>query len=384
MLMRIRRKAGNYFEYRKMKSLSKHYDKHTNDIGSEKCIISSLQWLIDAQNHSSTNDNGIARHYHIAKGWGPSYPETSGYIIPTLLKCSEVFCEPDLSRRARSVLDWLVEIQLSDGAFQGGTVCVQQIVPVAFNTGQIILGLASGVDSFGSQYLLPLIRASEWLCRVQDADGSWTSTKSPFGGPGLKSYDTHIAWGLFRAAEVTGRKEFFNTAERNIEWALSFQHKNGWPSNCCLSNPDKPLTHTIGYYLRGLIEAYRYTKKQEYLDAALLLSSGLSDVVTNSGFLPGRIGSNWENASNWSCLTGSAQIAACWFLLSEITHNSTLQNLAIRVNGYIRRSMISDGPLGVKGGVKGSDPIAGSYNPFMYLNWAAKFSIDSFLMELQL
>lgn len=384
MLIRIRRKINNLLEYHKMRSLSKDYDKHIYDAGAEKCITSALQWLIDAQDNSSTNDNGIARHYHIAKGWGPSYPETSGYTIPTLLKCSEVFCKPDLSRRARAVLDWLVGIQLSDGAFQGGTAGVQKTTPVAFNTGQIILGLASGVESFGSQYSLPLLRASEWLCKVQDADGSWTSTKSPFGGPGLKAYDTHIAWGLFRAAEVTGRNEFLNIAEHNIKWALSFQHKNGWPSNCCLSNPDKPLTHTIGYYLRGLIEAYKYTKKQEYLNAALLLSSGLSDVVTDSGFLPGRIGSNWNVASNWSCLTGSAQIAICWFLLSEITHNNTLQDLAIRVNGYIRRSMHHDGPSGVKGGVKGSDPISGSYNPFMYLNWAAKFSIDSFLMELQL
>lgn len=384
MLRRIKKITSNYIENHKLISLSKHLDKHTDDRGAEKSIRAVIQWLIDAQKFSSTKDNGIARHFHILNGWGPSYPETSGYIVPTLLKCAEAFQRPDLLVMSKVVLDWLVEIQLDSGAFQGGTADVLQKTPVAFNTGQIILGLASGVETFGSLYSHPLLRASEWLCNIQDSDGSWTSTRSPFGGPGLKSYDTHIAWGLYQAAKVTGCKDFLDAAERNIKWALSFQHDNGWPASCCLSNPDIPLTHTIGYYFRGLIEAYRHTNNYQYLDAALLMSSGLSEVVTDSGFLPGRIGNHWNAAADWSCLTGSAQIAACLFILAEITHDLSLQNQAIRMNSYIRRSMHIEGPTGVKGGIKGSDPITGSYNPFMYLNWAAKFAIDSFLMELQL
>ena len=36
--------------------------------------------------------------------------------------------------------------------------------------------------------------------------------------------------------------------------------------------------------------------------------------------------------------------------------------------------------LGIKGGVKGSYPVNGEYCKFEYVNWAAKFFIDSVLL----
>jgi hypothetical protein len=39
------------------------------------------------------------------------------------------------------------------------------------------------------------------------------------------------------------------------------------------------------------------------------------------------------------------------------------------------------GEADIRGGVKGSFPVSGDYNPYEYLNWAAKFFIDSHLLE---
>ena len=39
-------------------------------------------------------------------------------------------------------------------------------------------------------------------------------------------------------------------------WALTKQRVNGWFADCCLNDPTRPLTHTIGYALRGVIEGY--------------------------------------------------------------------------------------------------------------------------------
>ena len=36
------------------------------------------------------------------------------------------------------MLDWLVSIQMPSGAFQGGTIGESPVVPVTFNTGQIL------------------------------------------------------------------------------------------------------------------------------------------------------------------------------------------------------------------------------------------------------
>jgi hypothetical protein len=59
------------------------------DQGIERTMAESLAWLSRAQDHSTSHDGGVARHYSIISGWGASYPETTGYIAPTLLTCGE-------------------------------------------------------------------------------------------------------------------------------------------------------------------------------------------------------------------------------------------------------------------------------------------------------
>ena len=50
---------------------------------------------------------------------------------------------------------------------------------------------------------------------------------------------------------------------------------------------------------------------------------------------------------------------------------------------YVRRTIRLDGPMGARGGVKGSFPVNGGYCPYWYINWAAKFFVDSHLAELK-
>ena len=89
----------------------------------------------------------------------------------------------------------------------------------------------------------------------------------------------------------------------NIHWALRSQRENGWFEKCCLTDPSQPLTHTIGYALRGIIEAYRFTKEKSFLQAAFRTASGLLTAVRLDGFLPGRLDLNWRGTVKWACLT---------------------------------------------------------------------------------
>src|ERR1700737_169589 len=43
-----------------------------------------------ARDHSLSADGGVARHYCLVTGWGSSYPETTGYIIPTIIREGKV------------------------------------------------------------------------------------------------------------------------------------------------------------------------------------------------------------------------------------------------------------------------------------------------------
>ena len=45
---------------------------------------------------------------------------------------------------------------------------------------------------------------------------------------------------------------------RNVQWTLLGMAPNGWLADCCLSDATRPLTHTLGYALRGIIEAWRF------------------------------------------------------------------------------------------------------------------------------
>src|SRR5260221_3965406 len=113
------------------------------DPGAESVVSASLAWLSRAQDRSASRDGGVARDFSLIQGWASSYPETTGYIVPTLLECARRFADSDARARARRMLDWLVSIQLPAGAFQGGMVDSEPRVPVTFNTCPVMIGLAA-------------------------------------------------------------------------------------------------------------------------------------------------------------------------------------------------------------------------------------------------
>ncbi len=118
------------------------------------------------------------------------------------------------------------------------------------------------------------------------------------------------------------------------------------------------------------------------LSAALKTSQALLKVQRKDGSLPGRLNADWKPEASWSCLTGNVQIADSWFYLGNLTNNDLMINAAKKANRFVRLTIQQDGPIGIRGGVKGAHPIQGDYGSFEYLNWAAKFAIDSNLSEL--
>ena len=125
----------------------------------------------------------------------------------------------------------------------------------------------------------------------------------PFTSPGVKAYETHVAWGLLEAARVGAEAQYAAAAIRNIDWALTRQQANGWFADCCVINPAEPLTHTLGYALRGLIEGWRYSADQKLLRAALLTGTNMLEAIGRDGFLPGRLDQQWRGTVRWACLT---------------------------------------------------------------------------------
>lgn len=353
------------------------------DHGAERVLPEVIDWLCRAQDHSASADGGVARDYSLIRGWATSYPETTGYIIPTLLAYASRSARSDLVSRARRMTDWLVGIQLADGGFQGGRIDSRPIVPVTFNTGQVLLGLTAAHEHFGG-YAEPMQRAADWLVETQDPDGCWRRFPSPFTLSGEKVYETHVAWALLEADRLVRGRGYAEAALANVRWALQSQTGNGWLRNCCLDGASEPLTHTLGYALRGILEAYRFCRDPELLAAARRTADGVLTALRPDGRLPGRLRSDWTASVKWDCLTGTAQLAHCWLILYEETRDCGYAEAAFRANAFVRRTVSVDGPLEVRGAVKGSFPIYGAYGRYQYLNWAAKFLADSLMLEIDI
>src|SRR2546422_11714947 len=90
-------------------------------------LVAALDWLVRAQD--VTGDGGIARGYSLAwnpyfesRGGQPAYPETTGYIIPTLFGAARHLKRPEPALRAERAARCELEIQLPSSVAQGGAV----------------------------------------------------------------------------------------------------------------------------------------------------------------------------------------------------------------------------------------------------------------------
>ncbi len=266
--------------------------------------------------------------------------------------------------------------------FQGGMIDERPIIPMTFDTGQILIGLAAGVREFGDVYRDCMRRAGDWLVHSQDPDGCWRRhAATPFALAGEKTYEAHVAWGLLDAQRLEPGRRYAEAALANVRWAIGRQQGNGWFEDCCLTDHTRPLSHTIGYTLRGIIEAYRFSGDMSLYLAARRAAEGLLTALAEDGWLAGRFYSDWSPAVRWSCLTGTAQIACCWLLLYQQTGDPRYRDAALAANRYVRRTMDVNGPPETRGAIKGSFPIHGDYGSYEYLNWAVKFCVDANLLE---
>lgn len=352
----------------------------------ETHLKAAADWLLQAQ--QGTADDGVAHSYDIrAKKWLASYPETTGYVIPTLYDYANHYNAPGYAEAARRMTEWECEIQLPDGGVRAGTMDAEIVAPTIFNTGQALFGWAKAyVETNDERFKTSLIRAADWLVAAQDNDGAWRRFPSPFTTSKLNSYNTRTAFGLVRAYEALGNPRYLDAAIANVEWALSRAKPNGWlPHNCLLDNADQTaLTHTIAYSIRGILEVGVAAERNDYIERALIMAKAVAARQRDDGALNAFYTPEWTTAVNWSCITGNSQMAINWLRLAQLTGEQSLilhAKKANRFNMSIQDLTADD--LQVRGAMKGSHPINGGYMTYRYPNWATKFFMDGLMLEQQ-
>lgn len=354
----------------------------SNKIYTEKerdhALQNAIVWLIHSQD--SMSDDGFGT-YHLIKKWTTSYPETSGYIIPTLLNFGKREDNILSINKAKACGDWLVSIQKPSGGWQGQ--CMADNRPeVGFNTGQVIRGLVGlYLYSGEKKYLDSAIKACNWLCETQESEGYWI--KFAFRGV-PRVYDAFVDAPLLEVYEITKNELYKNKAVKNLNWIVTKQMENGWFEDCdnTIKHNDKPILHTIGYTIDGLIDCGVILNEVTFIDTAIKSADKLFELFNKNKYLNGRYNRQWKGQEHVLC-SGCAQTAIIWLKLFKITKNIQYLNAALKLNdllAFIQDRQVNESS-DTLGALPGSYPVWGRYEPFGFPNWATKFFADSLLLE---
>ena len=268
---------------------------------------------------------------------------------------------------------------------RAGTMDAAQILPTIFNTGQVLFGwLSAWQQTQDARFRDSAVRAADWLVAAQDPDGAWRRFASPFASHAMNTYNTRVAFALAKASRAFEEPRYLDASVRNVQWALTQMHPNGWLENNDLEDNDRPLTHTIAYATRGILEVGAIAGQGSFVEVAARIARAVVQSQRRDCALPGRLDSAWRPASRWTCVTGNAQMAIIWQRLAAETGDHAWKPAAenvIRFNLSIQNLTAID--AGVRGGMPGSHPRSGGYMKNRYPNWAAKFFMDALMLQLE-
>jgi hypothetical protein len=372
--------ARSWRERRERIRLAPLYAPDAGDLDATRHIREIIDWLKRAQDAGA--DRGVSYGVLFGEDFDVSYPETTGYICSSFVEQERLTGESELLTRAIEMGDWEITVQLPEGAVMGGKFNTSP-TPAVFNTGMVLLGWSALILRTGEErFRAAAARASDWLISVQEPDGRWVRGNSKYANPGGTLYNVMAAWGLCEAGIALGDERYVQGAIRNAEYCLSRQHPNGWLPDCCLSNVDEPLLHTLAYSMQGLLGIGRLTRRDDLIAGAQKLADAQLLIMTPEGFLPGRQRQDFTAAADWCCLTGSAQTSAVWSQLYLLRHDQKYRTAVEVVNRYLMaRHDVRNDDLRLRGGVPGSWPVWGGYGRLQILNWATKFLLDALTLQ---
>lgn len=358
------------------------YSYTSTKFSTEDALRSVIQWIIRAQRR----DGGIAAYYSLLTGYSDSYPEVTGYIVPTLYDFARATGDQAAARISESATRWLLSLQMPSGAFPAGlhrsSASAGDAQPSVFNTGQILQGLVRAYTETGSaEALQRAAAAGDWLVSVQNADGSWSGAGAY--QKQAHTYYTMVSWGLALLAAESGERHQAAAAEKNLDWALAQVWPSGWIDGINLDGHPSYL-HFIAYVIQGMLECGILLGRSDAVTAAEKAAWILLRKFETHKRLTGTYGSDFRAGQQFACLTGNAQMSFIWLRLCEQTGDLRYLNAALKMNEMLKQLLPRTGRNELVGGVAGSYPIWGPYQPLRFISWGGKFLADALMLEQRL
>ena len=331
-------------------------------------IKKGLEWLLNSQ------IDGYRHSFHFGYGWFDEYPETTGYIIPTMLKGYKKFKDKKYYESAKKALNWLKSIQNSDGSFYDLNNNKQ-----VFDSGQILIGF-NYVFEFHKEIEIKdnLIKTANWLKSIQNSDGSFTK----FAYNNLPhTYYSRVGSAILKGGILLNDNSLIQAGKKNIEWVISNQLKNEFFKYASFDENPAYL-HTIIYILEGLIEAYKLLNEKIILDSILKNSDKLLQLSKN-GILCSQYDENFNCVNKEKCLTGLAQWSGVCKELYSFTKNKEYLDEYNKTITFLKAHQFLSTNKNIDGGISGSLPYNGKYMKYAIPNWAVKFFVDGLINDFK-
>jgi hypothetical protein len=367
------------------------YTYATVIIPTHDALQSVIGWILRAQRP----DGGIAAYYSLLTGYSDSYPEVTGYMIPTLYDFHNSTRDAVARYSAGQATQWLLSLQMPSGAFPGGLHSpkkssdkssdknsAQAAAPSVFNTGQILQGLVRAyLETKNKEILKRAIAAGNWLTAVQQTNGSWTGPAAYQGN--AHTYYSMVAWALAQLATESDDPRHGAAADKNIDWVLAHVKPSGWIDGINLQGHPTYL-HFIAYVIQGTLECGILRRRDDAIQAAAKSAWALLRKFETHKRLLGTYNPDFKGGQKFACLTGNAQMSCVWLRLFEVTGDLRYLNAALKINEMLKQRIPLQGRRETVGGVAGSYPIWGPYQPMRFISWGCKFFADALLLEQRL
>jgi hypothetical protein len=280
---------------------------------------------------------------------------------------------------------------MTSGAFPGGLHRSDigpdhDAQPSVFNTGQILQGLVRAhaekeTATRDTRILKRAVAAGDWLAAIQQADGSWTGPAAYQGT--AHTYYSMVSWALALLAVESGDVRHAAAADRNIDWVLAHAQPSGWIDGINLRGHPAYL-HFIAYVIQGTLECGILRRRDDAIRAAAKSAWILLRKFETHKRLLGTYEPDFRGGLRFACLTGNAQMSCIWLRLFEVTGDLRYLNAALKMNEMLKQLLPVKGRRGVVGGVAGSYPIWGAYQPMRFISWGCKFLADALMLEQRL
>lgn len=325
----------------------------------------ALSWL--RQSIEATGGKGSSHSWHPLFGWAKAYPETTGYLVETLLAYADKKQDGLLRQLAFDGVKWLETVQLSSGAFPGLLAGNQQ--PSVFNTSQILFA-ALPKDC--------MERAVSWLLSILESDGAWR--QAAFVPDFVPSYYTRAIWGVLHANDTLQILEVESLMRRALHFYAKRFLPNGVVRDWGFRPGEAAFTHTMAYTLEGFLEcAIRLGEREIFDKTTQSVEWLLIERARAGGRTAGRYDEHWRGDYSFVCVTGNCQLSILCHKIWEHTGEPKFREAARSFLLEVMKFQKLGANKNTFGALPGSAPFWGAYLPFRYPNWAAKFFLDAML-----